>query len=87
MQRLLIIVTVLLLGACLNAEELDLSSADLGEIDRRLNNPLTSIWSLTFQNNTSTKVGDAVDGDEVSNTLFFQPFMPFELGPQKELKK
>lgn len=66
------------------AEELDLATADLGEIDRALNNPLTSIWSLTFQNNTSTKTGGAVDGTEYSNTLFFQPFMPFELGKEKK---
>ncbi len=64
--------------------ELDLATADLGEIDRALNNPLTSIWSLTFQNNTSTKTGDAVDGTEYSNTLLFQPFMPFELGEEKK---
>ncbi|MEH6593579.1 MAG: hypothetical protein V7746_25150 [Halioglobus sp.] len=61
-----------------------LATADLAELDRKLNNPLTSIWSLTFQNNTSVNSGDAIDGDEYSNTLFFQPFMPFEVGPEKE---
>jgi hypothetical protein len=30
----------------------DLATADLAEVDRRLNNPLTNLWSLTFQNNT-----------------------------------
>jgi hypothetical protein len=29
-----------------------LVSDDLAEVDRRLNNPLTNLWSLTFQNNT-----------------------------------
>ncbi|MEH6588956.1 MAG: hypothetical protein V7746_01800 [Halioglobus sp.] len=61
-----------------------LATADLAEIDRKLNNPLTSIWSLTFQNNTSVNSGDAIDGDEYSNTLFFQPFMPFEVGAEKQ---
>ena len=61
-----------------------LATADLAELDRKLNNPLTSIWSLTFQNNTSINSGDAIDGDEYSNTLFFQPFMPFEVGTEKE---
>ena len=76
---------LLFAGMCLaETENLDLATADLGEIDRALNNPLTSIWSLTFQNNTSSKTGDAVDGTEYSNTLFFQPFMPFELGEEKK---
>lgn len=61
-----------------------LATADLADLDRKLNNPLTSIWSLTFQNNFSVSSGDAVDGDEYSNTLFFQPFMPFEVGPEKK---
>lgn len=55
-------------------EELDLKTADLGEIDRALYNPLTSIWSLMFPNNTALKTGDAVDGSETSNALFFQRF-------------
>jgi hypothetical protein len=62
----------------------DLASADLGEIDRRLNNPLTSLWSLTFQNNTSAYQGDAIDGTEYSNNFFFQPFLPFEVGAEKQ---
>ena len=61
-----------------------LATADLAEIDRKLNNPLTDIWSLTLQNNTSFNKGDAVDGHEVSNNLFFQPFMPFAIGENKE---
>ena len=66
------------------ATEDDLATADLAEIDRRLNNPLTSIWSLTFQNNTSAYEGDAIDGTEYSNNFFFQPFMPFEVGARKQ---
>jgi hypothetical protein len=61
-----------------------LASADLAEIDRRLNNPLTSLWSLTFQNNTTFYEGDSLEGSEYSNNLFFQPFMPFELGSEKQ---
>jgi hypothetical protein len=67
----------------LNAAE-DLKNADLSEIDRQLNNPLTSLWSLTFQNNTAVKTGDDVDGEEYTNSLFFQPFLPFEIGSQKQ---
>ena len=65
-------------------QDTSLATADLAEIDRKLNNPLTSIWSLTFQNNTSANTGDSVSGTEYSNTLFFQPFMPFEVGANKQ---
>jgi hypothetical protein len=61
-----------------------LATADLGEIDRKLNNPLTDLWSLTFQNNTNIHKGDLIDGREVSNNLFFQPFLPFAIGDNKE---
>ena len=61
-----------------------LATADLAEIDRKLNNPLTDLWSLTFQNNTTIHKGDAVDGHEVSNNFFFQPFLPFAVGENKE---
>jgi hypothetical protein len=62
----------------------DLASADLADIDRQLNNPLTSLWSLTFQNNTAVKTGDDIDGKEYTNSLFFQPFLPFEIGSQNQ---
>ena len=65
-------------------EQSSLATADLAEIDRKLNNPLTSIWSLTFQNNTSANTGDLVEDTETSNNLFFQPFMPFEIGAEKQ---
>ncbi len=62
----------------------DLAHADLAEIDRKLNNPLTNLWSLTFQNNTTVHEGDAIDDREVSNNFFFQPFLPFAVGSQKD---
>ncbi len=61
-----------------------LANADLAEIDRKLNNPLTNLWSLTFQNNTTFHKGDAIDGHEVSNNMFFQPFLPFAIGENEE---
>jgi len=56
------------------------SEPTLAEIDRRLNNPLSSIWSLTFQENFSLNKGDRVDGTRIGNTLFFQPALPIPLG-------
>ena len=52
----------------------------LAEIDRQLNNPLTSIWSLTFQENFSLNKGDRADGTDIGNTFFFQPALPIPLG-------
>ena len=52
----------------------------LADIDRQLNNPLTSIWSLTFQENFSLNKGDRVDGTRIGNTLFFQPALPIPVG-------
>jgi len=60
-----------------------LDNADLAEIGRQLNNPLTSLWSLTFQNNTELKTGNDIDGEEHSNNFFFQPFLSFHVGSQK----
>jgi hypothetical protein len=51
----------------------------LDEISRKLENPLTKLWSLTVQENFSVDQGDQVDGTDVSNTLFFQPFLPIPL--------
>jgi len=70
--------------AAVRAADMDLDTADLAELDRQLNNPLTNIWSLTFQNNTSAKTGNDVEGTEYTNNLFFQPFMPFEVGSAKQ---
>lgn len=67
------------LSVSTSGEELNLATGDLAEIDRQLNNPLTSIWSLTFQNNTSIQSGELLEGKEVTNNLFFQPFIPLQL--------
>ena len=76
--------TLITTGHLTAAEDESLATADLAEIDRKLNNPLTSIWSLTFQNNAGANTGDLVDHTEYSNTLFFQPFLPFEVGEEKQ---
>jgi len=53
---------------------------DLEEINRQLNNPLTSIWSLVFRNTTSILDGDAVENSQTSNLLNFQPVLPIPVG-------
>ena len=81
-----LILAVLILGMANQngtAEGESLATADLAEIDRKLNNPLTSLWSLTFQNNTTVHTGDRIDDSEYSNNLFFQPFIPVALGEEE----
>jgi len=58
----------------------DLATMSLDEISRKLENPLTKLWSLTLQENFSVDQGDQVDGTDVSNTVFFQPFLPIPIG-------
>jgi hypothetical protein len=60
------------------------SEQDLGEISRQLDNPLTSLWSLTFENKTFVKEGDIIEDRELANTLFFQPGLPIPVGKKKD---
>lgn len=48
----------------------------LEEVSRKLENPLTHLWSLTMQENFSINRSDAVDENRYSNNFFFQPFLP-----------
>jgi hypothetical protein len=58
----------------------DLSTMSIDEISRRLENPLTSLWSLVFQENYSRLKGDAIEGDRYANVAFFQPALPVPVG-------
>ena len=44
-------------------------SNDLAEINRKLENPMTSLWSLVFQENFSLNNGESVDGTIKSKTI------------------
>lgn len=56
----------------------------LGEISRQLDNPMTGLWSLTFEDKIYIKEGDLIDDSELANTFFFQPGLPVPLGEDKE---
>jgi len=60
-------------------EEPSVENMTLEEIDQKLNNPLTSLWSMTLQENYSILEGDSVNGTTTANTLFFQPALPIPL--------
>ena len=61
-----------------NEKELD--KEELAKLNRELDNPLAKYWSLVLQENLTINQGDAVDGNVVSNTLFFQPALPIPFG-------
>lgn len=54
------------------------------EISRQLENPLSTLWSLTLQENYSVLEGDALEGSEWKNTLFFQPALPVSWGANSD---
>lgn len=53
---------------------------ELAKLNRELDNPLAKYWSLVLQENFSINQGGAVDGNVISNTLFFQPGLPIPFG-------
>lgn len=71
------ITAIILLLLCYSVSQAQQES--LSEINRRLENPLTSLWSLTFQENFSILKGDQID-TEYANNFFFQPFLPIPIG-------
>ena len=60
--------------------ETDITRLSNEEISKRLENPLTNLWSITFQENYASFEGDAVNGDRKVNTAFFQPALPVPVG-------
>jgi len=63
-----------------DGDEYDLKDMSLDEINRRLENPMSNIWSMTLQENLYLNTGTQANGTETSNVFFFQPFMPFPVG-------
>jgi hypothetical protein len=57
----------------------------LEEISRQLENPLTDMWSLTFENSALLKKGDVIDDTEFANAMFFQPGLPIPFGENKDM--
>ena len=55
-------------------------AVDLDEINRQLNNPIASIWSLSFRDTYSILDGEAVESSTYSNLFSFQPVLPVPVG-------
>jgi hypothetical protein len=71
-------------SAQIPSSEESFEEANVDEISRKLENPLTTLWSLTLQENYSIVEGDTVDGSEWKNNLFFQPALPVPVGKEKD---
>ena len=65
-------------------EEAHPEEMSVDEISRQLENPLSTLWSLTLQENYTVLEGDALDSSEWKNTLFFQPAFPISWGADKD---
>ena len=56
---------------------------DMAEIAKKANNPLSDVWLLINQNDTSLMRGDLVKGTKVRNSFKIQPVMPIPVFKQK----
>ena len=63
--------------------DVEAAAAEQAAIAEALNNPLSSLWIMFIQNDTTLYEGDLVDSlgksDLVQNTTLIQPVMPFQL--------
>lgn len=66
-------VIVLLLGLA----SISSLSAQEGDLEKQIQNPVASLISLPFQNNIDTGIGEF---DRTRNTLNIQPVLPFPIG-------
>ncbi len=55
----------------------------MAEIANKANNPLSDVWLLLMQNDTTLFGGDLVKGTKVLNSFKIQPVMPFPIFDQK----
>lgn len=67
-----------------NVDEAEPEEMSVDDISRQLENPLSTLWSLTLQENYTVLDGDALDSSEWKNTLFFQPAFPVSWGANKD---
>jgi len=98
-MKVMVIVTVVFAALCVgtftaHAQEENSQATDaedpalnqsLEEISRQLENPLTDMWSLNFENSALWTKGDAMEHTEFANTMFFQPGLPIPVGKDKDM--
>src|SRR5262245_28271093 len=65
-----------LVAAPAEADEAEPHEASATEINKQLTNPVSSIWSLTFQQNNFRIDPGPNEGEKWSSNLLFQPVLP-----------
>lgn len=78
-RLLLSVVTVSLLLAGPTAFAEEPGQQDLGQVSAKLLNPVSDLWSLSFQNKFTWNDGDITDGSRKQNGFVFQPITPVPL--------
>lgn len=58
----------------------DINKMSLQELSSEITNPLSRIWRLDFENDTTYKDGDILKKGEWTNTLTFRPIIPISIG-------
>ncbi len=61
------------------AQEKELTQAQLDALAQAMDNPLSQLWSLAFQNNTGWINHNVLDDSNVANVFSFQPILPIPL--------
>jgi hypothetical protein len=79
-KSLLLVFAFSLIMGTVNAQDKPEESA--ADLARKLSNPIASLISVPFQNNTDVGIGE-FNGSR--NTLNFQPVLPFSLSPKINL--
>jgi hypothetical protein len=68
------VLAVVIGGGAIAAEEAGEKEPSLTEVNKQLTNPISSIWSLTFQFNNFI-----LENDHWNNNMLFQPVLPISL--------
>jgi hypothetical protein len=79
---LVLLCTVIALFVVVNVSAQEPAGSDqqsIEELNRQLQNPVSSVWNIVFQFNNFFLNGEPSDKTRVQNVLNFQPVLPFRL--------
>ena len=82
MKKILLICSSLLMGTMVFAQEEPKTDDAAGDLEKKIQNPIASMISVPFQNNTDFGIGDY---DGTRNTLNIQPVIPFSVSDNLNL--
>ena len=76
---LFLLVACLLCAGTIYAQDDELTEEQLAAIAKALDNPLSQLWSLAFQDNVAWIGSNALEERKVANVFSFQPILPIPL--------